>query len=217
MTGYEWGDEYKGMTFYLREGIKWSDGAPVVVEDILFTYNDMHNNEDVEMWNWLGPVDKVVKIDNSTVRFDFPDPNPGALGAFATYAGNTWMGIQPFHYLKGWHIDYNSDADKVAKDEGYEHWYEALHYHFWWNPQKDLEKPTLMPWILSQSSTTMKIFVRNPYYHKVDRAGNQLPYIDKVFSTVVDSELYHLKIVRPRLLLKPRLGFLPIVPAGVLL
>jgi hypothetical protein len=21
MTGYEWGDEYKGMTFYLREGI----------------------------------------------------------------------------------------------------------------------------------------------------------------------------------------------------
>ena len=35
------------LTFRLREGIMWSDGAPITADDVLFTFNDLILNEDV--------------------------------------------------------------------------------------------------------------------------------------------------------------------------
>ena len=37
--------------------------------------------------------------------------------------------------------------------------------------------------------------MRNPYYWKVDPAGNQLPYVDHIQAQIVDGETYHLKII----------------------
>jgi peptide/nickel transport system substrate-binding protein len=195
MTDYEWADNYKQITIYMRDGIRWSDGAPATVDDVLFTYNDMHAHPDVTMWSWLGDVEPVVKLDEKTLRFNFPTPRPEALRYFASVMGNAWMGIQPMHYLKEWHIDYNPDAQKLAEDEGYEHWYELMNYHYWWNPLKDLDHPSIQPWIMKESTTTHKLFERNPYYSRVDSAGNQLPYIDRILSQIIDPEVYHLKII----------------------
>ena len=50
------------------------------------------------------------------------------------------------------------------------------------------------PWILKEVGTTYKVFERNPYYPVVDSAGNQLPYIDKIVATIIDPEVYQLKI-----------------------
>jgi ABC-type transport system substrate-binding protein len=36
------------ITFHLREGLMWSDGAPITADDIIFTYNDLLLNEDVD-------------------------------------------------------------------------------------------------------------------------------------------------------------------------
>ena len=36
------------------------------------------------------------------------------------------------------------------------------------------------PWRLDSKSDTLGVFQRNPYYFKVDAAGNQLPYIDAI-------------------------------------
>nr|MQY59666.1 hypothetical protein [Clostridia bacterium] len=56
-------------------------------------------------------------------------------------------------------------------------------------------KPTMQAWIMTESTTTHRVFVRNPYYWKVDTAGNQLPYIDKIVSTVVNWEIYQMKVI----------------------
>jgi peptide/nickel transport system substrate-binding protein len=195
MTDYEWEDNYKRITLTMRDGIRWSDGAPASVDDVLFTYNDMHAHPDVVLWSWLGDIDQIIQLDERTIRFDFPTPRPEALRYFASVHGQAWMGIQPKHYLKQWHIDYNPDAQKLAEDEGYEHWYELMHYHYWWNPLKDLDHPSIQPWLLKEDTTTHKLFERNPYYSRVDTAGNQLPYIDRILSQIVDPEVYHLKII----------------------
>ena len=98
-------------------------------------------------------------------------------------------------YLQKWHIDYNSDAEKIAKEEGFETWQEAFNNHFWWIPVKDLSKPTMQPWVLTKSTTAIKVHERNPYYWKVDTEGQQLPYIDQIVTGIVDIETYHTKII----------------------
>ena len=54
--------------------------------------------------------------------------------------------------------------------------------------------PGLYAWILKKSDGGVMTFERNPYYHKIDPEGNQLPYIDYVTSTLVeDMEMVQLK------------------------
>jgi peptide/nickel transport system substrate-binding protein len=52
------------------------------------------------------------------------------------------------------------------------------------------DKPTLYPWIVTQplGTGTTILMERNPYYWKVDKAVNQLPYIDKVVGTSYQKE-----------------------------
>ena len=50
----------------------------------------------------------------------------------------------------------------------------------WYNlSSKDPDYPLLGPWNLESTGTGVTTWVRNPYYWKVDAAGNQLPYIDR--------------------------------------
>ena len=47
------------------------------------------------------------------------------------------------------------------------------------NDNPDL--PTLEPWMLvTKPPSSRFVFSRNPYYHRVDPEGRQLPYIDRV-------------------------------------
>lgn len=80
------------------------------------------------------------------------------------------------------------------------HWFNLFH-------QKDVTNwdvtnpkavgfPSLNPWILVDASSDKTTFDRNPYYFKVDPAGNQLPYIDQIESTLVqDMEMITMKII----------------------
>ena len=108
----------------------------------------------------------------------------------------------PKHFYENFHIDYNKDADKVAKEYGYENWWQlfgAISFP-WEFPgytlTEELNKayPMFGPWVYERKVTGGLVFERNPYYHHIDTAGNQLPYIDQVLLTRgEDSELYTLK------------------------
>jgi len=193
--GFDFSEDSKSLTIYLREGAKWSDGYPFTADDVVFMFEDMHWNDKVKTWNWLLPVKRAIKIDDYTVRLETDEPYPGLLPRLVTPAGGDWCAYHPKHYLKKWHIRYNPDADKLAKEEGFDNWWEAFFYHYWWAPTTDLDKPTMQPWILTEFTTTTKVFERNPYYVKVDTAGNQLPYADRIVSTIVDPEVYQMKII----------------------
>ena len=189
--------DYMGVTMTMREGIRWSDGQPMTVDDMLFAFNDMHLHQEVSTWGTgLGQYSEpITVVDEWTVRLELVEPNPNLEHRLGDPFAGPWGPVFPSHYLSKWHIDHNDEADELAQEEGFDHWYEALHHHFWWNPLVDLEKPVYSPWAVTRSDSTIKVSERNAYFYHVDPDGNQLPYIDRVVSQIVDKEVYNLKIV----------------------
>ena len=50
--------------------------------------------------------------------------------------------------------------------------------------------PSLEPWILKTRPPADRfIFERNPYYYRIDKKGQQLPYIDRVILSIADSKI----------------------------
>ena len=182
-------------TITLRAGTKWSDGAPFTVDDIIFMFEDLVWHEEVSTWNEYKSVYRLTKVDDRTVHLESEDPTPGLELKLITWQGGDWLLYQPKHYLQKWHIEHNPDANAIAKEEGFDNWAEALHAHFWWTPTLDKDKPTLHAWRFAELNPTTRIWERNPYYWKVDTANNQLPYVDRVVSTVVEQDVYTLKII----------------------
>ena len=58
------------MTIRLRRGHKWSDGAPLTADDIVFQFLDMHLNEEVVTYYAMtvSATKRVVKLDDYTAR-----------------------------------------------------------------------------------------------------------------------------------------------------
>jgi len=176
-------------TFYLRRGVKWSDGYPFTADDIMFWYEDVLLNKELTPaisapMKTKGGLVKVKKIDDYTVQFKFPDPHPYFVNRLAHGGGGTWHLIIPKHYMKQFHPKYanKEKLEKEIKERGFDHWYEL----FWdrnanWEGQvMNTERPTLAPYMLVKKTSDRRIYERNPYYWKVDTAGNQLPYFDKI-------------------------------------
>lgn len=81
-------------TFYLRQDVRWHDGAPFSADDVVFTVQaiqdpDFQGLPDVSE-PWL-PV-TVEKLDRYTVRFTLEEP-------FAPFLDYTTVGILPAHLL----------------------------------------------------------------------------------------------------------------------
>ncbi len=213
--GWEWNDDYTQLTFFLRKGHKWSDGHPFTAEDVEYWYERLALNPKVfeKPKNYVLVADKpmtVDVIDPQTVRFNLPAPKPGLLVHFAnSYA----QGFQPKHFLGQWDPDLNPDADKLAKSMGFKDGYEVISNYYgnsdWTDTPtpmlrspdkvKKMPKdtmPTLESHILISESTEGRHLVANPYFHQVDTAGNQLPYVneqDEIF--VNEDEVRLLKLV----------------------
>ena len=105
-------------TIWLREGTKWSDGAPFTVDDIMFMFEDLVWNEKVSTWNEFKSVTRLAKVDDYSLRLESDEPTPRLELKLATWQGGDWLVYQPTHYLQKWHIEYNLDANKLAKQEG---------------------------------------------------------------------------------------------------
>jgi peptide/nickel transport system substrate-binding protein len=173
-------DDGKTYIFYLRKGLKWSDGQLFTADDIMFWYEDILLNEELTPTfpSWLavdGKPVKIVKVDDYTVRFEFSKPYGTLLDWLAQY--DTL--IPPKHYLKQFHPRYTPKErlEKLTKDGGFNFWYQLFNNKN--NVALNPELPVIKPWVLVSTSQTVAVLERNPYYWKVDPAGNQLPYIDK--------------------------------------
>ena len=190
--GWEFNADKTSLTLFLRSGTRWSDGAPFTTDDIMFWYEDMILNDKLSPskpgWMLLdGEIIKATKVDDTTVRFDFSKPYPPMLSVLATLINQPLFA--PRHYVSRWHADHNEDADALAKEEGFDNWWSAFLFH---NPtrlgaRKEAELPVMNTWMLERiDSSNNRYFVRNPYYWKIDTAGNQLPYIDEHIAVFVE-------------------------------
>ncbi|MFW6308876.1 MAG: ABC transporter substrate-binding protein, partial [bacterium] len=180
-------DDYKEFTFYLREGVKWSDGHPFTTDDIMFWYEDVLLNEDLTAvvglpWKVDGELVEVNQIDDYTIKFEFPVTRPFFINRAVKFGA--WDFFMPKHYLKQFHPEYTpiDEVEEKADEEGFDEWYE----YFWdrqsnvWGMPTNPDLPGLTPYVLERKSSDRRIWKRNPYFWKVDPEGNQLPYIDKI-------------------------------------
>lgn len=212
---WEWNDDFTQLTFFLRKGHKWSDGAPFTAEDVKFWYDNLSLDSKViekpkDYVLVAGEPMTVDVVDPQTVRFNLPAPKPGLLAHFATSFA---QGFQPKHFLGQYHPDINPDADKLAQEAGFENGLAVIAAYFgnsdWTdtpspllnNPDKVAKLPadvipTLESHIYVTDTTEGRHLVANPYFHVVDTQGNQMPYIseqDEIYAN--DNEVRILKLV----------------------
>ena len=132
----------------------------------------------------------VHKIDDHTVQFRFAAP---FWNVHLSLYGTRRAGLIDTETIKKYHIDYNEDANELAKEHGFDSWALLVSglIRDPWRPSQqfphelNLEIASTGPWRYKDSPTGAVVWERNPYYHHIDTAGNQLPYIDSVITTVL--------------------------------
>lgn len=213
--GWDWNDDFTQLTFFLRKGHRWSDGAPFTADDVKFWYDELALDpkimEKPKDYVLVGGEPMTVDvIDPQTVRFNLPAPKPGLLSHFATSFA---QGFQPKHFLGQFHPDVNADADALAQAAGFENGLAVIKAYFgnsdWTDTPVPLlnspdrvanlpadTMPTLESHITVSDTTEGRHYVANPYFHIVDTQGNQLPYIseqDEIYAN--DNEIRILKLI----------------------
>ena len=230
--GWSWNDDYTVLTVNLREGHKWSDGEPFTADDVVFWYNDLIMNPDVYektpgRWLFAGKPVKVEAVDPTTVTFSFPVPTPGILNRFAVDYGQPF---QPKHFLSQFMPKYNPKAEELAKEYGFDSAKAAVDFYYGGSDWKDVASPllkdgdkatkigravvpTLESHIVVEENSEGRKLVANPYFHMVDTAGNQLPYIPEISETYIgDKEVQNLKIMNGDVVWKQQALFLEDFP-----
>ena len=184
-------EENKAFTLHLRAGHRWSDGHPFTSADFRYFWEDMALNE---MLSPFGPPEKLVVngkparveiLDELTVRYSWDEPNPYFLPALA--GARPLYIYAPAHYLKQFHASYQDQAKLSEEVEfaGVRNW-AGLHTRYGHQYKFDNpDLPTLQPWINTTHPPSERfVFERNPYFHRVDTNGLQLPYIDRVLVNI---------------------------------
>ncbi|WP_349359548.1 ABC transporter substrate-binding protein [Stappia sp.] len=230
--GWAWNEDFTELTFTLRAGHKWSDGQPFTAHDVAFWYNDMTMNPNVvekprDLWVAGGKPIEVEAVDDVTVVFRMAAPKPGLL---ATLATDFAQPFQPRHFLGRFHPDINPDADKLAQELGFETGYELIALYYSGSDWKDVPSPrlkapeavaklpaavvpTLESHIVVEDTTEGRRLVANPFFHMVDTAGNQLPYVSEIAETYApDNEVRLLKLINGEVDYKAQSVALPDAP-----
>ena len=192
---FEFRDEGRTAIFKIRKGIKWSDGVPFTVDDILFWYYDMTFDDNARPHNqpvppsvWVvdgKPID-LKKIDDHTLEVSSSKPLGRVLHALCLD-----VIAQPKHHLSHLHPRYNPEATYEEFRE------QATNAMVIMKPGM----PRLSAWVPVEWIRGQRIvYARNPYYWKIDTAGNQLPYADRIeFTVIQDPQVILLKFVNGEL------------------
>ncbi len=164
---WDWSDDGMTLTVHLIEGAKWSDGDPFDTEDIDFYWNDVVLDPELtplmgaSQATYAGGSLEIVDDYTFTMTFDTAYPE-SVLYNFAY--GNFCPG--PSHVLKPLHPSHGGES------------YDAFRNGF---PPSMLGFPVMGAWVpVEYRPDDIVVLRRNPYYWKVDEAGNQLPYLDEM-------------------------------------
>lgn len=188
-------------TLHLRAGHKWSDGHSFTTEDFRYWWEDVATNPELSpsgppatmLVN--GEPPKVEVLSETEIRYVWPGPNPRFLPSLAEASPN--FIYRPAHYMKRYHGKYADPAElqpmlSATKSRNWAQLHNKMDnmYRFD-NP----ELPTLQPWVnTSEPNGQRYVLVRNPYYHRVDSRGVQLPYADRVEAEIAAAGLVASKI-----------------------
>jgi peptide/nickel transport system substrate-binding protein len=183
-------------TIRLRPGHRWSDGEPFTAEDFRYWWEDVANNAELYpsgppvRLRIHGALPEVTFPDAHTVRYEWPEPNPTFLhdlaGALPIYL------YRPAHYMKRFHKAYADPDALAARIAEYDqrNWADLHTYVDRLYDQDNPDLPTLQPWVVTTHPPSKRyVFERNPYYHRVDPQGRQLPYIDRLLVSIAAPDI----------------------------
>ena len=158
------GNEY---TIHLREGIKWTDGVPITVDDVLYTYwevvfKGLGNTATRDAMMIRGELPKLYRIDDLTVKFVTKQP-------FAPFLRQLSYPIVPKHYFKPYSDKGDSAFNAFLSPN---------------TPPKNIVSSgafRLKEYVAAQRV----VFERNPNYYKINTQNEKLPYLDKLVYLIV--------------------------------
>ena len=188
--------EGRKFTFELRRGHKWSDGQPLTSEDFRYWWEDVANNKELspvgppKIMTINGELPIFEVINRYKFRYTWKRPNPDFLPRLAS-ASPLYI-YRPAHYMRQFHKRYTGQdvLKETVKKYKQRNW-AALHNkmdNLYRNDNIDL--PVLQPWVsISKPSASRLIFKRNPFFHRVDPEGKQLPYADSFIFTIANNKL----------------------------
>ncbi|MCG6133542.1 MAG: ABC transporter substrate-binding protein [Nostoc sp. LLA-1] len=168
-------DNQLGFVLTLREGLKWSDGKPLTVDDVIFTYNDIYLNEeiptdtrDILRIGESRALPQVRKIDNRRVEFTTPEP-------FAPFLGTLGLPILPAHALEKFVKTKDQEGKPIFLSQ--------------WGVDTPPEQIIVNgPYKVERYDTSQRVvFQRNPYYWRKGPQGDAQPYIERVVWQIVES------------------------------
>lgn len=197
-------------TLKIRAGHKWSDGQPFTTEDFRYFWEDIASNKELSPSGPSvvllvdGKLPKVEILDPLTIKYTWDAPNPYFIESQAQAA--PLFLYRPAHYLKKFHPKYTDPAEIAKAARGGQQGWVQIHRRLDVMYANDnIELPTLNPWVNTTASPAQRfVFLRNPYYHRIDEKGQQLPYIDRIIFTVAATNLVPAKAGLGEADLQPR-------------
>ena len=151
-------------TFNLRRDVRWHDGQPFTAADVVFTFNRLIYNDDIETGSVWTEVDMTVTaLDDYTVQFVLTAPH-------ATFLQHMGTSMYPEHVLEP-HVaagtfatvwDINTDPGEVIGTGPFT--------------------------ITSYLPGDRIVLTRNPDYWLQDADGNSLPYLDQIIMVKVSDD-----------------------------
>jgi peptide/nickel transport system substrate-binding protein len=165
----------KTIVFTLKQNLKWSDGAPLTIDDVAFTFNEVYFNEEIPTDTRdvlkIGKDRKlptVKKIDANRIQFTTPEP-------FAPFLRSLGISILPAHKLRST----INEKDSQGK---------PLFLSTWGINTKPTELVSNGMFVLDTYTPGERlVFKKNPYYWHKDAQGKQQPYIEQVVWQIVES------------------------------
>lgn len=173
---WEISEDRQQITFTLRENLKWSDGEPFTVDDVIFTFEDIYLNENIStvFKDFLrsgvsGNFPSIQKVSNRKFKIILPEP----FAPFLRYI--TRLIILPSHALR--ESIYSTDAND-----------QPLFMSTWGTDTDPKQIIGNGPYrMVSYTPSERVVLERNPYYWRQDAEGNSQPYIDHLVVQVIES------------------------------
>ena len=161
-------DDARTYTLDLRQGVRFSDGAPFTAADVLFSFAAAYDPKTAgaigESLRVKGKPLQVRAISPSSVALTFPEPYGPGLRMLDN------LPIYPQHRLA-----------RALKDGS---------FATAWGPQTPPgEMAGLGPFVLTKYEPGQRLaFARNPHYWRRDRAGRRLPFLDRLTLEIVPDQ-----------------------------